>query len=84
MFTLTTGANRVYLRTKQRFLHGLESLLLHSIPVTKQVAHAMKTRLVNVDGLSHNALSHMAGNSMHGASVGFMCLVAVKYSQPVP
>lgn len=68
--TLTTGASRVWLTTCKRFLTGTECLALHSIPVTFQIARAMKCARVRADVVSNTMQSFLAGNSMHCASVG--------------
>lgn len=62
-----------------RYLYGGELLLLHGIPVTKQIASIMGCSLVDIKGISHTALSKMAGNSMHASSVGLLILTVFMF-----
>ena len=68
--TLTTGCSHTWLVNEQRYLLGVECLALHSVPVFARVAELMRSTRVNVDLVSHSGCCFLAGNSMHGASVG--------------
>ena len=72
--TLTTGCSRIRYKIDDRYLHGSELLLLHGIPVTRQIADVMQCDMVDVAGVSHSAMCKLAGNSMHSASVGFLIM----------
>ena len=80
--TLTTGCSKIWLHHKKRYMLGIECLTMHSIPVISEVAHAMRCRQINITGLSHSAQCFLAGNSMHGASVGAMLALGVLYTRP--
>ena len=68
--TLTTGCSHTWLSRQQRVLRGLECMALHSIPVTAQVSSSMRSRMVDTSSVSHSGCCFLAGNSMHGSSVG--------------
>ena len=68
--TLTTGCSHLWLKDEKRYITGLELLTLHSIPVLKCVAETMCCSQVKVSAVSNTACCFLAGNSMHGASVG--------------
>lgn len=78
MFTLTTGSSHVWLVKPSRYLSGIETLLMHGIPVTKQAASAMRTTQVIVHHQSNTSRCFMAGNSMHCANVG-TCLAFILF-----
>ena len=69
---LTTGCSRVWLPSLKRFAHGLELMLLHSIPVTRETSEIQRCPLVDVRQCTQRSLCFLAGNSMHGACVGLM------------
>ena len=83
MFTLTTGCSHVWLVKPKRYLCGIEALLLHSVPVTKDAAGVMKTTQVAMYHQSHSSQCHMAGNSMHGANVGACIAYILMYTKPL-
>ena len=60
-----------------RFAHGAELLLLHGIPVTLQAADEMGIEQeIRVASVPHRVQCRLAGNSMHGACIGFMSCIA--------
>ena len=60
-----------------RFAHGAELLLLHGIPVTLQAADEMGIEQeIRVASVPHRVQRRLAGNSMHGACIGFMSCIA--------
>lgn len=76
---LTTGCSRLWLEEYSRFAHGVELLLLHAIPATREAAKAMKCGQLQLNQCSHRALCKMAGNSMHSACVGLLCVVSLRF-----
>ena len=76
---LTTGCSRIWLKTAGRYIHGSELLVLQGLPVTLQLAKAMKCSQVSVAQISHRAKAFLAGNMMHATSVGFMAFVALMF-----
>lgn len=77
--TLTTGCSRMRLRKACRYAHGTELLLLQGLPATPQVAEAMQASLVAASKLTHRAKCFVAGNMMHGTSIGFMIMAVVLF-----
>ena len=75
--TLTTGCSHIWMTGERRYMTGLECLALHSIPVTAQLAKLMRCRKVMVDSISHSGCCFLAGNSMHGASVGAIVAIGL-------
>ena len=80
MFTLTTGSHHIWIRSRSRYMSGIECLLLHSVPVTSQAAEAMRCKPVLVHKQKNTCHCFLAGNSMHGASVGLFCAYALLHS----
>ena len=83
MFTLTTGCSHVWLVKRNRYLCGVEALLLHSIPVTKDAAGVMKATQVAMYHQSHSSQCFMAGNSMHAANVGVCVAYILMFTKPI-
>ena len=79
--TLTTGCCRIRLRKANRFIHGTELMLLQGLPATAQIAQAMQASVVSATTLTHRAKCVVAGNMMHGASIGFMIMIAFLFIQ---
>lgn len=82
MFTLTTGCSRVWLCKKRRYLSGIEAMLLHSIPITEQAATVMRAKQVAIQSQGNQFHCFLAGNSMHGASVGLFLGLALFCTAP--
>ena len=80
MFSITTGCSHVWIRHARRYITGDELLSLHSIPVRDDVARIMKCRPTQMTALSNTAKCFMAGNSIHGASVGKAFAILMLYS----
>lgn len=68
--TLTTGCSKLWLVNRGRYMTGLECLSFHAIPVTAELAMAMRCKQVAAGEVSHTMQCFMAGNSMHCANVG--------------
>lgn len=75
--TLTTGCNHLWLRDNHRYMRGVELMALHSIPISSQIAKAMRCSKVVTSAVSNTAQCFLAGNSMHGASVGTVVAVGL-------
>lgn len=82
MFTLTTGASRVWIVRGSTYISGYESLLLHSIPVTQQAAENMRCTQVQVHMHQNSCNCFLAGNSMHCANIGACLMVCLMFAQP--
>ena len=74
MPALTRGCKRLFVDSAGRYLHGLELCLTQGLPVTYEAAERMHCAQIKVGGLSHNSLCSLAGNSMHSACIGLVCL----------
>ena len=79
--TLTTGVSRMYMPMLGRYISGVELMMFHGIPVTRQLANAMNCSMVNLKGVSHTHQCFMAGNSMHSTCVGVNILAAVMFAK---
>lgn len=75
---LTTGCARLWLRKQKRFCSGIELLLMHSVPVTKQAAELMCCDQIQLGQLSHRSMCRLAGNSMHGGCVGMVAAIVMR------
>ena len=75
--TLTTGCTKVWLESQHRYMTGTECLAFHSIPTTSRLATTMGSTQVRVDGISNSAKCFLAGNSMHGVSVGSLVAICL-------
>ena len=82
--TLTTGCTKIWLEEKHRYMTGTECLAFHSIPTTSQLATIMGSTQVRVNAISNSAKCFLAGNSMHGVSIGSLvalCLYGTSLSR---
>lgn len=65
-------------------MKGWECMALHSIPVTHQIASAMRCKKVEIDHVSNTMHAFLAGNSMHAANIGAavaLCLFGTSVSE---